>query len=187
MTPEQRSRKVAHEFGSVLTAIEEHRLAEVIHVAIEDAVLARERDIERAVRAIGHAQNYWMDDKAAACLRTARQALQPLPEAPMPETEIEMLARLGQLGRPASAWIDLDPQDVDAIRWAVATMKRYKGALESLRDLRSIHSIDLLVSLEPWDNRTRSVPVLLANNVHDIADAALLPAPPAPAETEATK
>lgn len=43
---------------------------------------ARERDIERAVKAIGRAEACWSDANSAAHLRTARQALQRLPEVP---------------------------------------------------------------------------------------------------------
>lgn len=43
---------------------------------------AREKDIERAVEAIGRAEACWSDANSAACLRAARQALQRLPEVP---------------------------------------------------------------------------------------------------------
>jgi hypothetical protein len=43
---------------------------------------ARERDIKRAVEAIGRAAACWSDANAVAFLRAAREALQPLPEAP---------------------------------------------------------------------------------------------------------
>lgn len=49
MTNEERARKAAHQFGSVLTAIEEQRLAGTICAAIGDALAEREKDIERAV------------------------------------------------------------------------------------------------------------------------------------------
>ena len=54
--------------------IDQHRAAK--------RLAARERDIERAVEAIGRAEEFWSDARAQACLRAARQALQPLPEAP---------------------------------------------------------------------------------------------------------
>ena len=43
---------------------------------------ARERDIKRAAEAIDRAETCWMTPNAAAFLHAARQALQPLPEAP---------------------------------------------------------------------------------------------------------
>lgn len=43
---------------------------------------ARELDIERAAEAIDRAASCWLHENVAACLRAARQALQPLPEVP---------------------------------------------------------------------------------------------------------
>jgi hypothetical protein len=94
---------------------------------------ARERDIKRAVEAIGRAASCWTDPDAAACLRAARQALQPLPKpkVPMPETEPQMLVRLKALAADPSLWgEEISPQEKAAIRWAVATIERYRTALE---------------------------------------------------------
>jgi len=90
----------------------------------------------------------------------------------MPETETEMLHRLEAIASDGFA-TEILAEDITAIRWAVATIERYRTALERSRPL-----VYHTCASEP---RCRGCAMV------SIFDAALSPDPPASAETEATK
>ncbi|MFH1110954.1 MAG: hypothetical protein V1790_17410 [Planctomycetota bacterium] len=107
----------------------------------------------------------------------------------MPETEPQMLARLEVLAQrrlTVLAWGDeLSPDDIAAIRRALAMLKQYRGALEEL--IPVIHSaLDHEQPASPNQDGLCGNDNCLRCVLGWIIHQALSPDPPAPAETEVT-
>jgi len=98
----------------------------------------------------------------------------------MPETEPQMLARLKELTRPrvtVEAWVhELSPDDLNAIRWLLATMERYRAALKERMPKPLPERPDRTERSITWDQGYNTC----ANCVEMVVRAALAPAPSAP-------